>query len=243
MAFLRFLAAWLVALAMLVLRLTCRVRMHDDPRSALRAAGSPYVYAILHGHQLAAVMAAEPGTGAMVSRSKDGDLLVPSLLVRRVVPVRGSTREKGDDKGGGAALDRLVEHVRGGRPAYFAVDGPRGPRGHVSRGVSRLAFETGAAIVTATPVPRRRWVLGKAWDHFQIPKPFTHIDFYFGDVIRVDPSDDVESVRLRVQEALAKTEARRDPAEAALGCEAAARRRKKLELERKQPAVERQRID
>ena len=89
MPLLRFLLAWMAAAAVLVIRLTCRIRFHDDPRPALRARGVPYAYAFLHAHQIATVVVAEPGTGAMVSRSTDGELLIPSLRVRHVVAVRG----------------------------------------------------------------------------------------------------------------------------------------------------------
>ncbi|MBI5509435.1 MAG: DUF374 domain-containing protein [Deltaproteobacteria bacterium] len=231
MAVLRFVAAWLAALVVLLLRLSCRARFHADPRPALQSARKPYAYAILHGHQLAAVLAAEPGTGAMVSRSVDGDLLVPSLLVSRVVVVRGSSRDRGRDKGGKEALDKLIRHVQNGRPAYRAVDGPRGPRGTVSRGIARLALETGAAVVTAVPVARRRYVFARAWDRFQVPKPFTRVDFYFGAPIEAAPGEDLETLRLRIERALAALEAEHDPIEAALGQEAAAKRREKLARE------------
>src|SRR5262245_50209661 len=87
---------WLAALVLLAWRLTCRYRVENDPRPALRAGGRPYVYALLHAHQVAAVFCNdERRMAAMVSRSLDGDLLVPSLHARRVIPVRGSTRKQG----------------------------------------------------------------------------------------------------------------------------------------------------
>jgi len=227
-----FVAGWAIALCVLVLRLTCRVRLHDDPRPALRMRRVPYAYAVLHAHQVAAVFAAEPGTGAMVSRSADGDLLVPSLRVRHVMPVRGSTRLRGRDKGGRAALERLIEHVRGGLPAYLAVDGPRGPRGEVNRGIALLAQATGAAVVAALPVPTRRWILSGTWDRLQIPKPFAAIDVHFRMLAPLGVAEEPEALRLRVQETLAALEHEHDAAEARLGAQAAARRREKLERER-----------
>jgi len=231
MAVLRFVGGWVIALAVLLLKVTCRIVVHDDPRPALRRNRNRYAYAILHGHQVGAVLAAEAGTAAMVSRSVDGDLLVPSLLVRRVVPVRGSTRHKGVEKGGAAALDELVGHVRGGRPAYLAVDGPRGPRGEVGRGIARLAIEVEGAVITAIPVPRRRWIFERAWDRFQVPKPFTRIDVYFGAVLSPAAGESVEAFRRRVEHELAELERRTDPVEFEHGLEAARRRREKLARE------------
>jgi lysophospholipid acyltransferase (LPLAT)-like uncharacterized protein len=192
---LRFLLAWMAAAAVLVIRLTCRIRFHDDPRPALRARGVPYAYAFLHAHQIATVVVAEPGTGAMVSRSTDGELLIPSLRVSHVVAVRGSSKLRGKDKGGLAALAALVRHGRGGAPVYLAVDGPRGPRNHVRRGIAQLAVELDAAILVAIALPTRRWILRGTWDRFQIPQPFSRIDVFFDRPTLPADAVDVESLR------------------------------------------------
>lgn len=90
----RFIAAWSVAILSFLLRRSCRVRWHDDPRPSLHEEGCPYVYAILHCHQVAAIIGCEPGTGAMVSRSADGDLLVPSLYIHGIVPISRGEHQK-----------------------------------------------------------------------------------------------------------------------------------------------------
>lgn len=211
---LRFCAAWLAALAVLVIRLTCRIRYHDDPRPALRAAGKLYAYAFLHAHQIATVVAAEPGTGAMVSRSTDGQLLIPSLRVRGVVAVRGSTQMHGQDKGGISALAALVRHVRAGAPVYLAVDGPRGPRNHVRRGIAQLAVEADVAVLVAVALPKRRWVLRKTWDRFQIPQPFSRIDVFFDPPTFPAERAGVEALRVLIGARLDALEAKHDAPEA-----------------------------
>jgi len=210
MRVLRFIAAWLIAISLILLRWSCRVRWHDEPRPALRQEGCPYIYAILHCHQVAAVIGCEPGTIAMVSHSADGDLLVPSLRVHGIVPIRGSTRSKERDKGGAAALYRLIEHVRGGTPAYLAVDGPRGPRNYVNRGIAKLSSATGAAVLIGVPIPRRRWILARTWDRFQIPKPFTRIDMFFGPPLRLHDSESLRTFRQRIEDAIAALEEQHD---------------------------------
>ena len=212
---LRFIAALLAAILLLLLRWSCRIRWHDDPRLHLRQKGCLYAYAILHCHQVAAIMGAEPGTSAMVSRSTDGDLLLPSLRFNGIVPIRGSTRTKEQDKGGAAALDLLIEHVRAGAPAYLAVDGPRGPRNYVNRGIAKLSLATAAVVLIAVPIPRRRWVLTRAWDRFQIPKPFTRIDIYFGPPLRLHQGENLGAFCQRIEEAIATLEWQHDPGEAA----------------------------
>ena len=148
---LRLMAIWVVSLLVVAISLTFRRRiLTDDPRPSLRDAGESFLLAIIHAHQLAAVFCNdEPHMRAMVSRSTDGDLLAPLLHLRRVTPVRGSTQRRGVDKGGRTALDGLAEGVLQGIPAVIAVDGPRGPRNTIHRGIALLAIETGAPIACA----------------------------------------------------------------------------------------------
>ena len=209
-------AGWLLALIVLLWRVSCRVVVREDPRPTLRAAGRPYLYAILHAHQVAAVLINDdPGIAAMLSRSTDGNLLAPSLRMTGVLAVRGSTRRKGLDKGGGRALDLLEEHTRGGHPSLLAIDGPRGPRNYVHRGVVDLARRTGATIVPCIVIPSRRWILGRTWDRFQIPQPFCRLSMTFAPPL--DPKVELDDVRLRgaVHAALDELERRGDPVEAA----------------------------
>jgi lysophospholipid acyltransferase (LPLAT)-like uncharacterized protein len=214
MLLLRDVGAWLGAAVVLLLWLTCRVRFHNDHRPTLRRQGKPYAYAFLHAHQIATVVAAERGTGAMVSRSADGEALIPSLRVRGVVPVRGSTRSGGLTKGGADALAALVEFSRPGAPVYFAVDGPRGPRNRVRPGVARLAIDAGAVVLAAVAIPSRRLILSRSWDRFQIPYPFARIDVFFAEPTVPSDREDVEGLRARISTRLDALEARHDPTEA-----------------------------
>lgn len=203
-----------IALMVRLLRATCRIRLHDDPRPGLREAGQPYVYAVLHAHQLATIFDAEPGVAAMVSQSGDGDLLIPLLRMVGIRPIRGSSRRRGQDKGGLQALEQLTAHVAGGQPAYLAVDGPRGPRNRIRKGIAQLAIATGATVLPAAAIPTRRWILRRAWDRMQIPKFFATIDGYFGLPLVAEPGESVEQFRRRIEVAINALEAQHDPAEA-----------------------------
>jgi len=213
---------WLIAIAILILRSCCRIRLHGDPRPGLQARSQPYAYSVLHAHQIAAIIGSEHGTGAMVSRSDDGELLIPSLRVRGIVPIRGSSRRKGHDKGGLAAIDALIEHLSGGAPVYLAVDGPHGPRNCVHKGVAMLSQRAGAAVINMVAVPTRRWIFIRAWDRFQIPKPFATINGYFGEPLFPRQGENVEQYRQRIETALNDLEQKHDPIEAELA-EAASR--------------------
>jgi lysophospholipid acyltransferase (LPLAT)-like uncharacterized protein len=206
--------AWFAALAIVLLRASCRIRRHGDPRSALRSQACPFAYSLLHAHQVAAIIDGEPGTGAMVSRSADGGIIVPSLRARGIIPVRGSSSRQGADKGGQSAFMALVEHIRGGAPAYLAVDGPRGPRNRVHNGIALLSQLTGAAVLNIVPVPSRRWILTGTWDRLQIPKPFATINVYFGEPVFPRDLENVEDYRQRIEQALNALELEHDLVEA-----------------------------
>ena len=206
-------AGWCIAACLLAARATCRGRNHDDPRPAIREGGRAYVYAILHAHQVAAMYQSDDKIGAMVSASKDGDLLAPSIVARGLVPVRASTRKDGVDKGGKAGIVQMIDLLRRRVPVLLAVDGPRGPRNTVHKGAAILAHETGVPVLPAMALPTRRWIFEKAWDRFQIPKPFSTVHIYYGEPIEPDPDGDVEATRERIRVALDALEARLDPDE------------------------------
>ena len=208
------LIAWPIAAVVLFLRWTCRVRIHDDPRARLRAAGKRYAYSILHAHQIAATMYAEPKTAAMVSRSSDGDLLIRAFHALGIVPVRGSGRSGEKDRGGAAALSQMVKHVEGGDPAIIAVDGPRGPRGHARKGIASLSQRADAAILNVILIPRWRIRMPRAWDRFQVPLPFSRVDAYFAEPIYPQRGEGVEGMRRRVEVSLNDLERQHDPSEA-----------------------------
>lgn len=211
------LAGWIGAALLVAWRLTLRIRTVDDPRPALRETGRPYVYAILHAQQMSFILFSDDRpVAAMVSASKDGDALVPLCRVRGVVPVRGSSRKRGKDKGGKKALTELIEHVKTRGPALLAVDGPRGPRNTVHWGITKLAFETDAFIVIAGVFPASRKLLLRSWDRTQLPRPFTTLHGRFGPPI--DPRDyagDAPGLRQRVHDELLALEQEWDPVEAA----------------------------
>jgi len=203
-----------IALAMLILRLTCRARLHSDLREQLRDNGTPYVFSVLHANQVAAAICRERGTAAMVSQSRDGDHVAAGLKILGIKTIRGSSRGRHDDKGGLSALRSLVDHVRGGHPAYLAVDGPRGPRNRVHKGIAVLSKQTGAAVLNVVAVPTRRWIFKRSWDRFQIPKPFCRIDIYVAAPIIPQQAETVEQYRRRIEHSLCELELLRDPVEA-----------------------------
>lgn len=141
----------------------------------------------------------------MVSRSRDGELIARAVERTPLGTVRGSS-----SRGGREALDELIEAVRGGRPAAFACDGPKGPPREVKMGVVVAAKRTGAPIVPISFAAARAVRL-RNWDRTVVPIPGARVAFAFGDPIPVPPgaSDaDCERIRAGVQAALNSLEQR-----------------------------------
>lgn len=208
---------WVGAVLLVLWRFTLRIRIDpSDPRPALQASGRNYVYAILHAQQLNFILLSDDRpVAAMVSASRDGDALVPLMKIRKVIPVRGSTRKKGKDKGGAKALTTLTEGVREGKRALLAVDGPRGPRNTVHRGVAHLAKVTDACVVISGVFPSRKKVLKKTWDRTQIPIPFCTLHGRFRTPIDSRDFETVDELRSAVAAELLALEQEWDPEEAA----------------------------
>lgn len=205
--------SWMVAGLVALLRSTCRVRFHDDPREQLRGAGQGYVYGFLHAHQMSIIVGSESGTAAMVSRSRDGQLVVPALKLAGCVVFRGSKRSNNRARGGQQAIDSLIQHVRHGGPAAIAVDGPRGPRGRVHKGVAMVSQQSNAAVLVIVARPKYRWIATQAWDRLQLPIPFSRIEGYFAPPVYPREGEKLEAYRQRIESVLRELESRLDPNE------------------------------
>ena len=97
-----------------------------------------------------------------------------------------------------------------GRPAGFAVDGPRGPARKVQPGVVWLSKLTGNPVVPFHMEASKFWSLG-SWDRTQIPKPFSTVALVVGQPIEIGPDADeatIEAKRADVENALLNLEQR-----------------------------------
>ncbi len=148
----------------------------DDPT---RPAG-PYILSCLHRDILPAIMHVKPLRPALlVSTSPDGDILIHTLGRRHFRFVRGGT---GD--GGRAAFRDLVRQLDSGHSVGLAVDGPKGPYGHINDGVLQLARLTGAPILPLVARAGRSRVLG-TWDRTVVPCPFSRVRMEQGPALTI----------------------------------------------------------
>jgi lysophospholipid acyltransferase (LPLAT)-like uncharacterized protein len=144
---------------------------------------------------------------AMISQSRDGDIIagVASLLNFR--PVRGSS-----SRGGKEALAGMIADLAENQMAVHALDGPRGPRGVVKPGLIVMAQSTGIPIVPVYISVNRAWVLN-SWDRTLIPKPFSTVTVRWDKPISVPEhlnEEAFESTRKQIEQHMKENQIRDD---------------------------------
>jgi hypothetical protein len=133
---------------------------------------------------------------------------------RRVIERLGfQTAQGSSTRGGLRGLAVMAKRLAEGADAAFTIDGPRGPRYIAKPGPVMLARRSGRLIILFHIGLERAWTLNKAWDLFQIPKPFTRAILVIAAPIAVGEDADREMVEKKHQEMQKTLERLRDMAE------------------------------
>ena len=136
---------------------------------------------------------------ALISASRDGDLLADAIARFGFDVVRGSSSRLG-----ASAILQLTDVLASGRDVVITPDGPRGPAYELGPGIIFLAQKSGAAVLPVNIEYSSCWRLN-SWDRFVLPRPFAKIRVIIGQPHRVRPTntvDDFEAERLRLQDAM-----------------------------------------
>ncbi|MRI59358.1 MAG: hypothetical protein C6H99_07625 [Epsilonproteobacteria bacterium] len=167
--------------------LTCKKRYH------LRSLpDEPLIIAFWHGNLLMQPflykrVRPKRKVWVMISEHFDGELIARIISYFGFGAVRGSPK-----KGGAKALIGALRKLKEGDDVAITPDGPRGPIYSVAPGIVALAQKSGAYIVPFAYRCDRCWRLG-SWDRFMIPKPFSTIDFYVGEPLKIDGMEQEEA--------------------------------------------------
>lgn len=149
----------------------------------------PVIFACLHRDVLPAIVHCAPARPALlVSKSDDGEILIRSLGRQGFRFVRGSTGH-----GGREGYVGLLRELRRGHHVGVAVDGPRGPFGHVHPGAVQLARRAGVPIVPLTIRGRRCVQLG-TWDRTVVPLPWADVRVQEQSPLCIEPQADGEAI-------------------------------------------------
>lgn len=161
---------------------TVRIRyVNKEVPDRLASEGKNFVYAFWHGRQFLLFHThRKSGIVIPASESRDGEIQAGILKRFGFDVVRGSSKRKGD-----RALLGLLDGLRRGKNVALAVDGPRGPIYEAKQGVTYLAGKLNKPIVPVITSARRYWILGKIWDKYLLPVPFTRGVVMYGAPILV----------------------------------------------------------
>jgi lysophospholipid acyltransferase (LPLAT)-like uncharacterized protein len=133
---------------------------------------------------------------------------------RRVIERLGfGTAQGSSTRGGVEGLSAMAQDLEAGRNVAFTIDGPRGPRYVAKPGAVILARRTGRPISAFHIGVQHAFTFNKAWDHFQIPFPFSKVVMFVAPPIRVPTHADSAIMKSKQDETQAALERVRDVAE------------------------------
>ena len=149
-----------------------------------------YLFAFWHGKQFLPVtelICHKTFRGAMVSPSWGGDMITVYLKKYGYHVLRGSSVDNSV-----RVLASMIKKLRKKFSLGFGIDGPAGPIYIIKPGMTYLSQKCEIPIIPIGSAFSSKWVLSKAWDHFQIPKPFSKSAFVLGKPIYVPKSANLE---------------------------------------------------
>ncbi len=168
---------------------TSRLRVRGgEHRLSLRERGQHFIYALWHNRQVFFTYSHRgERASVMVSRSRDGEMIVKVMELSRIRASRGSSSR--DSR---AAIRDMMQLVREGWDLGITPDGPKGPVYEAKSGTPFLARKLGIPILPITNAMSNRLTL-KSWDKFIVPLPFSRAVVRSGAPIEVGPDDDLEA--------------------------------------------------
>jgi len=201
------LARWLIAFGVCLLRgweRTLRYEVDDRAGIVGRPVIENYIGALWHNRLLIFPLVLQrffpnrPGA-ALISASRDGDLLTDAIHRFGYDVIRGSSSRLGT-----SAILQLTQVLASGRDVVITPDGPRGPAYELGPGIVFLAQRTGATVLPMNLEYSRCWRLG-SWDRFIIPRPFSKVRVLISHphhVKRTGTPEEFEAERLALQKAM-----------------------------------------
>ncbi len=151
-----------------------------------------YILALWHAHQccLYAVPNREK-VNVMISNSRDGDIIAHATQTMGLKVIRGSKSHKAIQ-----ATMGMIECLQKGEIGAITVDGPRGPKGIVHKGIISIAKTTNVPIIpVAYYSPQKNFLKFNTWDEFRFPLGFCKPVVKFGEPIYVNKDITNEAIK------------------------------------------------
>ncbi|WP_104685469.1 lysophospholipid acyltransferase family protein [Helicobacter bizzozeronii] len=114
----------------------------------------------------------KPNLYVVASQHFDGTLAARLYECFGFNAIRGSSK-----KGGVRVLIEGIRHLKAGADVGLTPDGPKGPYHSIADGVVALAQKSGVGVVVCRVIFQNAFTF-KTWDRFQLPKPFSQVNYY-----------------------------------------------------------------
>ncbi|MDZ7766700.1 MAG: lysophospholipid acyltransferase family protein [Melioribacteraceae bacterium] len=169
---------------------TYRIKIVNDAGIKKYAAESkPFIVAFWHGKMIIPwYIHRKYKIAALVSRSKDGEILTRLLKSWNYKVIRGSSHI-----GGKEALKIMENTISENYSLAITPDGPTGPVNKMKAGAVVLAERKSIPLFLIGTASKKYKELN-SWDQFQIPKLFTKISVIYSDPIYVDKEASREEI-------------------------------------------------
>jgi len=193
---LRYFGIKFASAAIRLLLITLRVKViNGDKISDLMNEKKSYISAFWHGSMMIGWFLNKGGNAsALVSQSKDGDVLAATLKKWDYNVVRGSSSTGGSD-----ALTAMVFLIRDGYSLAITPDGPRGPAYKMKPGAVVAAKKSSVPLYLAGIGIKNKFIL-KSWDHFEVPIPFSKVMVIYSNPIMIAENLNYEETNNKIIE-------------------------------------------
>lgn len=194
-----FFASYFLYFLYRLLQWTWKIEVRESEElKKLLANNSLFVVAHWHGEELGILhLLKRYRVACMVSQSFDGE------LVARMIHHLGSRAVRGSSSRGAVqALKGILRLAKEGWRPSVAVDGPRGPRHEVKKGVVEIAKILKVPILPINMACSRSFIFQKSWNKSELPLPFSRIVVEWGAPIHYDSSKELEAYLNPIGEAL-----------------------------------------
>jgi lysophospholipid acyltransferase (LPLAT)-like uncharacterized protein len=156
-------------------------KVNDEIIKNLDDENKNYILAFWHGTMLLPwYLHGNPKVAALISKSKDGDLLAKILKHWNYNVVRGSSSTGGD-----IALAIMIDFAKNDYSITITPDGPRGPAHRFKAGAVITAKKSKVPLILAGVGYKKKKVLGN-WDKFEVPYFFSKAKIIYSEPIFIE---------------------------------------------------------
>jgi len=140
----------------------------------------------------------------LASKHGDGRFVGKAMERFGLISIYGSSKDgrkasRGIDF---ANMKKILTGLKSGLSLGITPDGPRGPNQKINGEIINIARISGAKII-ATSYSTSRFKKLKTWDNFNIPLPFSHLCFYFDEMLIDVPknadANEMEKIKITVE--------------------------------------------